>query len=378
MNSSIDSSNQRKGRVLVAMSGGVDSSVAALLLQKQGYEVIGVTFQLYDYSRQNRKEGKGGCCSVEDVIDAKHVCHRLGIRHYLFDSRERFKQRVVDYFAESYKLGKTPNPCVACNTFIKFDELAFYADSVEADYFATGHYVRLTSENGKKYLERAVDPCKDQSYFLLGVTQNRLQRALFPCGDYEKDEIRRMAEEAGLPVSTKPDSMEVCFVPENNYRKFLKENYDFTDSPGDLIEVDTGKVLGRHPGIHHFTVGQKKILGSLGLHDYYVVRLDPETHQVFVGMDRKLLSEGMTFDPIYFEGVSDYFDREVTVKIRSRSDFLPAKILRSQNGEVVVRFNSPQRAVTPGQFAVFYQSNRLVGGGPILRPVADFSDVRAA
>lgn len=367
-----------KGRVLVAMSGGVDSSVAALILRDQGYEVIGVTFQLYDYARQNRKEGKGGCCSVEDVIDAKHVCSKLGIRHYLFDSRERFQKRVVDYFADTYKSGRTPNPCVACNTFIKFDELEFYAQSVEADYFATGHYVRLSRDEKRAYLERAVDPEKDQSYFLLGVTQSKLQKALFPVGDYSKDEIRAMAEKAGLPVSNKPDSMEVCFVPENNYRKFLEETYQMQDDPGDFVDFETGRLLARHKGIHHFTVGQKKGLGAYGLHDYYVIRLDAEKKQVLVGLDRSLFAEGLAFDPLYFSDIHDYLNEPLSVKIRSRSALLNAKILSVAAHEAVVRFEEPQKAVSPGQFAVFYKGNRLVGGGPILRPVANFSHVRAA
>lgn len=370
--------SESKGRVLVAMSGGVDSSVAALILKNQGYEVIGVTFQLYDYARQNRKEGKGGCCSVEDVIDAKHVCSKLGIRHYLFDSRERFQKRVVDYFAESYKQGRTPNPCVACNTFIKFDELEFYANSVDADYFATGHYVRIAHEENRSYLERAEDPDKDQSYFLLGVQQERLQKALFPVGDFSKTEIREMAEKAGLPVSSKPDSMEVCFVPENNYRKFLEDTYQMQDDPGDLIDLETGRVLGRHRGIHHFTIGQRKMLGAYGLNDHYVIRIDPETKQVIVGIDRSLFSDGLAFDPVHFKDCGAFLGKELTVKIRSRSAFLKVKIDSIGSKEVLARFEEPQKSVTPGQFAVFYEGNRLVGGGPIVRPVANFSDVRAA
>ncbi len=356
-----------KERILVAMSGGVDSSVAALLLQQQGYDVVGITFQLYDYSRQNRKEGKGGCCSLEDVTDARAVCIKLGIKHYLFDSRERFKERVVDYFSNAYRQGRTPNPCVACNTFIKFDELLHYADLVGATQVATGHYAQMARRGDQFLIQRAVDPQKDQSYFLLGVTQDKLRRTLFPCGGFSKAEIRAFAEQAGLPVSQKPDSQEVCFIPENNYRKFLKEEAGLADHEGQIVD-EGGRVLAQHQGIHHFTVGQKKGLGDLGLHHYYVIRLDAQTRQVIVGSDQSLNSDGLEFEimngELFYDPTIPLF-----VKIRSRASLVEAELVSQDSKSVTIKFKEPQRAVTPGQFAVLYQNDCVVGGGPILKPL---------
>lgn len=354
------------------MSGGVDSSVAAALLQEQGYEVIGITFQLYDYSRINRKAGKGSCCSIEDVTDARSVCQKLGIKHYLMDSRERFQKRVVNYFTESYKAGKTPNPCVACNTFIKFDELAEYTGITGAQKFATGHYARLVQEGDQYYVAAAKDLSKDQSYFLMGVSQERLKACIFPLGNFTKDEIRAKAESLGLQVSNKPDSQEVCFIPNNNYRDFLKNEGGLSDDPGRVV-TEEGEVLANHPGIHYFTVGQKKGLGPLGLHHYVVVRTDPTTKEVVVGVDRSLFSEGLIFESVQSSAALASSGGEIRVKIRSRSAFIPAKIMGLGAEGVTLKFDEPQRAVTPGQFAVVYKENKVLGGGPILRPVATFA-----
>jgi len=358
-----------KTRVLVAMSGGVDSSVAAYLLQQQGYDVIGITFQLYDYSRTNRADGKGGCCSLEDVNDARSVCLKLGIKHFLFDSRERFQKRVVDYFSESYKKGRTPNPCVACNTFIKFDELEYYAQEVNAEKFATGHYAKVVKTNGRPYIAAADDPKKDQSYFLLGVTEEKLNKLLLPLGDYTKAQIREIATSLNLPVSQKPDSQEVCFIPDNDYRRFLKQEAGLTDEAGDIVD-ESGNILGKHSGIHHFTVGQKKGLHALGLPHYTVLRMDADKRQVVVGFDQSLFSEGLVF-----EGEAPRADTELvdlSVKIRSRATHVSARWIKSEGNRHTLRFEEPQRAVTPGQFAVLYQEKRVIGGGPILQPVSKF------
>ncbi|MBN8555651.1 MAG: tRNA 2-thiouridine(34) synthase MnmA, partial [Deltaproteobacteria bacterium] len=265
----------------------------------------------------------------------------------------------------------TPNPCVACNTFIKFDELSYYAKSIDADYFATGHYAKIRHDGGQSYLEAAADPAKDQSYFLMGVSQENLNKCLFPIGDFSKDQIRDFAREAGLPVCEKADSMEVCFIPENNYRKFLEESYQITDDPGDIIS-ESGEVLGKHKGIHHFTVGQRKGLPAHGLDAHYVIRLESETKRVIVGLDKSLFSEGLSLDGIYFERAEEFLNRPLTVKIRSRSALIPSTLVQKEGSKLIARFETPQRAVTPGQFAVFYDRNRVVGGGPILKAVANF------
>lgn len=360
-----------KKRVLVAMSGGVDSSVAALLLKKQGFDVIGITFQLYDFSRLNKKEGKGGCCSIEDVDDARIVADKLGIRHYLTNSRERFRKKVIDYFADSYRKGETPNPCVACNTFIKFDELEHYANLLEADFFATGHYAQILHNTSGQYeIHRALDEEKDQSYFLMGVNPKFLSRCLFPCGAFTKDQIRDLAIEAGLCVGKKKDSMEICFIANTNYKDFLKKEYQFEDQPGEIVD-EKGNLLGQHQGVHHFTVGQRRGLGALGLSAYYVIAIKPESRQVIVGEAHKVFAAGMMIEASQFREASQYQGKQLTVKIRSRSPFIPVRIEGLEGNHIQARFEEPQRAVTPGQFAVFYDEKRVLGGGAILRSVPE-------
>ncbi len=355
------------------MSGGVDSSVAALLLQRAGYDVVGITFQLYDYARANREGGKGGCCSLEDVSDAREVCHRLGIQHFLVDSRERFKKRVVDYFTETYRQGLTPNPCVACNTFIKFDELDEYRASIGADFIATGHYVDTEKRGDRLYLKAAKDPLKDQSYFLVGMKRSFLDKALFPIAPYTKDEVRTMAESAGMPISTKRDSMEICFIPQNDYRHFLKTTAGFADVEGEIVNRK-GEVLGKHRGFHHFTIGQKKGLADFGIHHHYVASLEAHTNRVIVDRDEGLFQDSFWFQAIDREALSEHLKRPLQVKVRSRSKAVCAQITElKSDGSGRVEFEEAQRALSPGQFAVFYDGDLLVGGGPILKRMSEFS-----
>lgn len=359
------------------MSGGVDSSVAAYLLKKQGFEVIGITFSLYDYSRLNRKEGKGGCCSIEDVDDARLVADHLGIKHYLVNSQEYFRKKVINYFVESYRQGKTPNPCVACNTFVKFDELLYHARLLDIPYIATGHYAKAVHlPSGEVEIFRAEDEQKDQSYFLVGVDSQKFKHIHFPCGDYSKEQIRALANEAGLVTSNKKESMEICFIPNNDYKSFLKTEKSITDRPGQIMN-ESGDVVGFHSGIHQFTVGQRKGLGALGLKAHYVVRIDAEKNQVIVGDSRQIFSEAMLFEAIHFKDLlqdpQSFLGRSLKVKIRSRAPLVDAQILEvsSDNQQVLVRFIESQKAVTPGQYAVFYDDKKLLGGGPIVKSISE-------
>lgn len=357
-------SKTQKPQVLVAMSGGIDSSVAAYLLQQEGFEVIGITFQLYDYSRVNRREGKGGCCSIEDVDDARIVADQLGIRHYLVDTREDFKSRVIDYFANSYQQGLTPNPCVACNTFVKFDELAEHADRLGIQCYATGHYAQLIPSGDDRWVHRAKDPLKDQSYFLMGIPRQHLDRALFPCGAYTKTEIKQIAHNLGLITTQKKESMEICFVTDNNYKNFLKQEYKVSDQPGEIVTTH-GEVVGSHQGLHHYTIGQRKGLGALSKEALYVVKLDSRRNQVIVGSHDELFSCGFWFKKDSVWNLDNWLNKSLHVKVRSRSPFVAASLIAKEGDSYFARFDEPQRAVSPGQFAVFYFGSQLVGGGPI-------------
>ena len=362
-----------RSRIVVAMSGGVDSSAAAYLLKKEGHEVIGVTFQVYDYSRENRKEGKGGCCSIEDVDDARMVADKLGIRHYLVDTRKEFRENVINYFLSSYQKGETPNPCVACNTHIKFDELEYYRNLFAADYMATGHYAKLLRvKGGDVFIERAEDSARDQSYFLMGVNPVHLKKLIFPCGELSKNQVRELAVEAGLCVSRKKDSMEICFIPNNDYRSFLKSQLGDFERKGEIVDERTNSVLGNHTGVRDFTVGQRKGLGSFGLEAYYVTRIDSLTNRVYVGDAQKVFSKGMKLEVSSFIRIEDFLGRPLKVKIRSKAPEVEVAIrsVDRHQGQAFAEFLEPQRAVTPGQFAVFYQGNLVVGGGAITEAIA--------
>jgi len=335
--------------------------------------VVGVTFQVYDYSRENRKEGKGGCCSIEDVDDARMVADKIGIKHYLVDTRKEFRENVINYFLGSYQKGQTPNPCVACNTHIKFDELEYYRNLFGADLMATGHYAKLRrTDNRDVFIERAEDSARDQSYFLMGVNPAHLQKLLFPVGEFSKDQIRELAIEAGLCVSRKKDSMEICFIPNNDYRSFLKEQLGNYERQGEIVDERTHKILGNHSGIQDFTVGQRKGLGSFGLDAYYVTRIDSLTNRVYVGDAQKVFSKGMKLEVSSFMRVEDFLGRPLKVKIRSKAPEVEVAIrsIDRHQGQAFAEFLEPQRAVTPGQFAVFYQGNLVVGGGAITEAIA--------
>ena len=356
------------GKVVVAMSGGVDSSVAALLLQRQGYEVVGVTMKLYGLDNIDLPPDYQGCCTVDDVEDARSVCRLLGVPHYVLNVQREFQAHVIDYFCSEYQKGRTPHPCIACNDKIKFNFLTNRAAVLGADYVATGHYARIEQTASGLVLKKAVDHSKDQSYVLYGMGQKELKHTLMPVGAYSKDAIRQLALDAGLINAEKPDSQDICFIPLGDYKAFLKERVDST--PGDIVDT-TGNVVGRHRGIEFYTVGQRRGLGIAAGEPYYVLRVEPETNRVVVGSEDDLYADCMWTSSVNFtSGVTPPVPIEVTVKIRYKSEEAPAVLYPHADG-ALVRFQQPQRAITPGQAAVFYQGDALLGGGTIERDLPD-------
>ena len=350
-------------RAVVAMSGGVDSSVAALLLHRQGYDVIGVTMKLYDIDQADLPEYYRGCCTLDDVDDARVVCRILGVPHYVLNVQREFRAFVIDYFRREYENGRTPHPCIACNDKIKFSFLAQRARMLQASHVATGHYARIEPDGPDQWaLRRGVDADKDQSYVLFGMRQEQLAATLMPVGGYPKSEIRRLAEEAGFPNADKPDSQDICFIPTGDYREFLRQRTD--ERPGDIVDAD-GNVLGTHEGIQYFTVGQRRGLGLSGGPPRFVIRLEPDTRQVVVGSETDLYQGTLYADPVsWVSGAPPAGLVEVTVKIRYKFAEAAATVTAVGDG-ALVRFREPQRAITPGQAAVFYQGETVLGGGPI-------------
>ena len=351
-------------RVVVAMSGGVDSSVAALLLRREGWDVVGVTLKLYSLDEEELPADHQGCCTLDDVEDARSVCRRLDIPHYVLNMEREFRDRVMDYFVEEYRRGRTPHPCIACNDRIKFSQLMDRADALGARFVATGHYARIQQTPEGATLLKGVDRAKDQSYVLFGMTQAQLSRTLLPVGGYRKEEIRDLALDAGLITADKPDSQDICFIPLGDYREFLRQRSDGV--PGEIVDLD-GAVLGTHQGIEYYTVGQRRGLGSLPYSEEprYVIRLDAGVNRVVVGPESALYATEAWLSGVnYVTGREPEEGRTVSVKIRYKAYEAPAT-LHPRPWGAIVRFREPQRAVTPGQAAVFYDGETLLGGGTI-------------
>ncbi|MCI0669009.1 MAG: tRNA 2-thiouridine(34) synthase MnmA [Myxococcaceae bacterium] len=344
-------------RVVVAMSGGVDSSAAAALLKEQGHDVIGMTLRVWSYED---KAKCGSCCSPDDIEDARRVAETLGIPFYVANVEELFKERVVSPFVQSYLQGRTPIPCVACNQDVKFNFLLKRARALGAR-LATGHYARVAEEGGRYFLERAVDAAKDQSYFLFTLGQEELRDLEFPVGGLTKSEVRQVAERHGLPTSRKPESMEICFVPDGDYAGFV-ERVAGPQPGGDVVDTE-GRKLGDHDGVHRFTVGQRRGLGVTGLVPLYVQRLDAASRQVVVGPVEEVTRTRFDVLGTRWVDAPPAEDRTVQVRIRHRHAGAAARVRVDAHGRSAVHLEAPARAVTPGQAAVFYDGDRVLGGG---------------
>ncbi len=362
---------ETKGRVLVAMSGGIDSSVAAVLLHEQGYEVIGMTMKTWDYASSGATKKETGCCSLDSINDARHIAVSLGFPHYILDIREEFGDSVIDYFTNEYVEGRTPNPCVMCNTHIKWDALLKRADQLGCEFIATGHYAQIREENNRFIISKGVDALKDQSYVLWGVSQSSLARTILPLGHLTKAKIREMATERGfVDLVNKSESYEICFVPDNDYRGFLKRRIPELEEQvkgGNFIDTE-GKIIGTHEGYPFYTVGQRKGLGKAFGYPAFVTEIRKETNEVVIGKLEDLNRTGMyvgqlnlqKYDSIPAEGL------ETVTKVRYK-DAGTAAFIQGLNGKIKVEFHEDVSGIAPGQAAVFYEGDDVIGGGWILK-----------
>lgn len=354
-------------RVVVGMSGGVDSSVAAYILKKQGYDVVGVTMQIWQNDDVSVEQSSDSCCGLSAVDDARRVAAQLDIPYYVMNFRQTFKENVIDYFIDEYKCGRTPNPCIACNRYVKWESLLQRSLEIGADYIATGHYARIVKlANGRLAIRNSVTAKKDQTYALYNLTQEQLKRTLMPIGDYTKEEVRQIASELGIRVANKPDSMEICFVADNDYAGFIQRETSYICRPGNFVDIE-GNIIGQHKGIIHYTVGQRKGLGLAMGHPVFVIAIKPETNEVVIGEDKDVFKSKLYADKLNFMGIES-LDKPVRAKAKIRYSHEGADCTIRMAGQDLIEceFDTQQRAITPGQALVVYKDDYVLMGGTII------------
>ncbi len=355
-----------KEKVVVGMSGGVDSSVAACLLKEQGYEVIGVTMQIWQEKDPFLQAEEGGCCGLSAVEDARRVADVLGIPYYVMNFRDVFQKGVIDPFIREYQNGRTPNPCIVCNRYVKWGAMLHRAEEIGADYLATGHYARIRRlPNGRFSVANSVTAAKDQTYALYSLTQEQLSRTLMPVGAYTKEQVRKIAKDAGLPIAEKPDSQDICFVPDHDYAGFIERETEQKSVCGNFVDEE-GRILGTHKGIVHYTVGQRKGLGLTAETPLFVKAIRPKTNEVVIGRSESLFSDRCLVDSVNYMAVEHLEGpTEAVGKIRYSHQGAPCTLSSLPDGRLECRFREPQRAATPGQAAVFYEGDHILCGGTI-------------